>query len=216
MTKDHNGTEYPSRTAMCRAYGIQPGTFDDRVSKGWTLEQALTTPKGQSVTPRRAKGCMPVTDHKGRQYPSVAAMCRDWGILSQTYLDRRLRGWDMKQALETPCGDVDTAPKQCTDHLGTPFPDIGTMCAAHGIPRSTYYYRILHGWDLKSALTFPPSQTQTKDRSKPCKGPAGEPYPSIKAMCAAYGVRYGTFTARLKRGESLAQALGAMPATPVP
>lgn len=42
--KDHTGKQYESIKAMCDAYGVYPATFCKRMSRGYTLEEALTKP----------------------------------------------------------------------------------------------------------------------------------------------------------------------------
>ena len=42
--EDHTGKQYESTKAMCNAYGIYPATFCKRMSRGATLEEALTKP----------------------------------------------------------------------------------------------------------------------------------------------------------------------------
>lgn len=42
--KDHLGNEYRNRYEMCKAYGIRYEAYARRISAGWTLERALTTP----------------------------------------------------------------------------------------------------------------------------------------------------------------------------
>ena len=40
--RDHNGTEYPSMSEMCRAYDIGLMTYRERIKNGWEIEDALT------------------------------------------------------------------------------------------------------------------------------------------------------------------------------
>jgi hypothetical protein len=44
---DHLGNEYPSITAMCKAYNIPTQTYGMRIKQGWSVKDALTTPKGE-------------------------------------------------------------------------------------------------------------------------------------------------------------------------
>ena len=39
---DHLGQQYPSKAAMCSCWEIAPQTFTDRISKGHSVEYALT------------------------------------------------------------------------------------------------------------------------------------------------------------------------------
>jgi len=42
--RDHKGILHKSRTRMCERYGIDRKVFEYRISHGWSLEEALTTP----------------------------------------------------------------------------------------------------------------------------------------------------------------------------
>ena len=57
------------------------------------------------------------TDHKGREFPSMRAMCRAWGIGWQVFLKRRTRGWPLERALTEPKADPCCCPgKAITDY----------------------------------------------------------------------------------------------------
>ncbi len=43
-TLDHKGIEYPFVKDMCAAYGVKPETYYQRIYRGATVEEALTTP----------------------------------------------------------------------------------------------------------------------------------------------------------------------------
>lgn len=91
---DHTGKSFPSTRAMCAAWGISSGAYYQRVSHGWSREQALTTPAGGS--PDR------VYDHTGRGFRSTRAMCEAWGVCLSTYRSRIDFGYTVEQALTTP------------------------------------------------------------------------------------------------------------------
>lgn len=42
---DHEGNGYTSQSAMCKAFDISLTAYRKRRQRGWSLEQALTTPK---------------------------------------------------------------------------------------------------------------------------------------------------------------------------
>lgn len=44
QVKDHEGTEFPSITAMCEYYGIKRKTYCQRIKHGLSVEDALTLP----------------------------------------------------------------------------------------------------------------------------------------------------------------------------
>ena len=41
---DHLGQRFPSKSAMARAWGLTLAQLNHRLSYGWDLERALTTP----------------------------------------------------------------------------------------------------------------------------------------------------------------------------
>lgn len=45
---DHEGTRYRSESLMCKKYGIERKTFHWRITNGWSLKAALTTPPSSS------------------------------------------------------------------------------------------------------------------------------------------------------------------------
>lgn len=89
---DHLGREYPSQKAMLKAWGVTHAVFKHRLSKGRTLEEALSP---------GSLHMKPCEDHKGNRFPCLAAMLDYWFWGPATYHHRagKSRG-DMKQVLE--------------------------------------------------------------------------------------------------------------------
>lgn len=46
---DHNGKQFAGITQMCEFYGVSRSAYNHRISRGWSLEEALTTPVGVKV-----------------------------------------------------------------------------------------------------------------------------------------------------------------------
>ena len=44
------------------------------------------------------------TDHLGNTFPSLAAMCKAYGLSTPAYISRRKRGWSLENILTTPLG----------------------------------------------------------------------------------------------------------------
>lgn len=103
---DHEGTEYPSVRAMCERWHVNVGTYCMRVSRGWSLAEALCEP-ARNRNPGRPVRCV---DHMGDEWPSAKAMCEAWGVPVRTYLMRRSFGWDLERALTTSVQHVTTVP----------------------------------------------------------------------------------------------------------
>ena len=79
---------------MCHEYGISFHNYSNRRRKGWSVEEALTTP----IEKRQKKA----TDHLGNSYKSISEMCHKYGISRHLYSNRRHRGWGIEEALTTP------------------------------------------------------------------------------------------------------------------
>lgn len=143
------------------------------------------------------KGC---TDHKGNKFVSIALMCNYYGVPTNTYHKRILRGWDKERALTN-----ESQPKLCAcqDHLGNKFSSLSEMCTYHTISHSVFYSRLQKGWSIERCLT-----TFTKNRQGNwVKTFDGKVFYSLSDMCLHYGILYETYHARIKRGWSQKRAL---------
>ncbi len=145
-------------------------------------------------------------DHEGNEFPTIGAMIGRWNITRSAYDSRRAMGWDLEKILTTPVG----AAYAATDHLGNGYPSDRDMCRAHGVPCNTFYQRLKSGMTLEQALT----------KKAPGKRLAPEPertdhhgkiYPSLRAMCGAYGTNPNTYNKRRAAGMTVEQALTAEP-----
>lgn len=142
---DHTGRQFRSVPDMCLAWGVRYETYRKRLSRGWSLETALTYVK------RRR----PTVDHTGRRFPTFRALCAAWGQPEKRAAKRLAKGWQLKRALTAP-PKKPWDPVPCTDHTGRQFPSQGAMCEAWGIAQGLFCNRIhLRGWSLERALTTP-------------------------------------------------------------
>lgn len=81
---DHEGRTFASKKAMCEVWGIKVGTFEQRMSRGWSLEEALV---GKTNKPRvlksagekpkaaEVKGVTPDADAKACSASAAARGC---------------------------------------------------------------------------------------------------------------------------------------------
>ena len=204
IVKDHTGAEFPSLTAMCRAWGVSRNTFSGRRARGMTLEEALTSPPKVS---HHGRACR---DHLGNEFASVKAMCHAWGVSRKAYDHRVSRGASTQEALT---GQVrrrlPATCKPCRDHLGREFPSKVAMCRHWGVEWGTFRHRMRAGWGLERALTGSPSKGAPL--SRPCRDHLGREFPSIAAMCRAWDVSYPTYSYRMASGWDLERALTTRP-----
>lgn len=140
-----------------------------------------------------ARNAAPCTDHTGREFPSVAAMCRAWGIPAVRYYNRRRRNWSLERALSVPAG---ARHGGCHDHLGSWFPSQRAMCDHWGVDPEVFGTRRWRNWPLERALTTP-----YHEPFRPAVDPeTGMEYRSAADMARACGVTPLAMQVRLRKG----------------
>lgn len=154
---DHLGNTYSSMTEMCNAYNIQLDTFMKRISRGSSLEQALTKPVHprtvyESMKKSKLKQKRCIIDPDGNTFNSITEMCSYWGIGVSTYRQRIKNNVPMKVALTAP---TTSHPNGYIDHMGNHFESMDDMCAYWSVNPITYKCRINSGLSVKDALTKP-------------------------------------------------------------
>lgn len=200
---DHKGIKYPNYAAMGRAYGINPSTLRSRLSKGWNIEDALTTAPDSSVQHTKKFACQ---DYEGNEYPSFSAMCKAYGKATRTVKDRLKKGADLKEALTAQY----SAPiESCTDHLGNTFVSFTDMCKAYSKSPSTVKDRLKRGIELEKALTmeYIVADTGYERNQKTCADHLGNTFDDVNEMCRHYGISVNAYKARLRRGMDIETAL---------
>lgn len=185
--QDHTGKEFPSIRAMCRAWGVSSQTYATRLRRGYSIEQALAP-------------IPPAIDHLGNKFPSLTAMCVKWGIPREVYYCRRYEGWSVEKSLTTPMGGKGKC--SITDpETGYTYTSIAEAAAAAGITRAAMWRRVHRG--LFPDLVFYGgnlSQTPSRDHT-------GKEFPSIRAMCRAWGISHSRYVYRINHGWSIEKAL---------
>ena len=101
---DHKGYSYRSVAQMARSYGISSITLHERLKRGWSIEESLTTPVDTSNY-RKSKKIMNirVQDHLGNWYNSYYELAKAYGLSFSTLYGRVAKlGWSIEKALLTP------------------------------------------------------------------------------------------------------------------
>lgn len=194
--KDHMENEFDSVIDMCKYWGKEYNTYRSRISMGWSVEQALTTPLLSNKVVCR--------DHLNNEYKSLLDMCKTYGISTNTYRYRKEQGWSLEKILTTPISDH---TKYCKDHLGKEYKSVVAMCKAYNITPSVYKNRLKLGWSLEKTLTTPIKNVENIRDKNGVKDHLNNCYPNIGEMCKAYNRSVQTFYHRLRRGMSLKEAL---------
>ena len=222
---DPYGNVFPSKQAMCEAYGVNRATYDSRIERGLSKEEALKTepctfyvgPDGKRYASRRElyracgmkarpekkektkkeKNCVIYIGPDKKEYTSKKEMCEANGVKYATYRRRIQKGASPDEALmKVP------QKKKWMDPEGRVFNSLSALAKAHNENLSTLKGRLTR-MDMSRALNDPKKRGPKKviDHN-------GIEHESEKAMCSYYGVPYDTYRSkRYKLGKSLKESL---------
>jgi len=132
-------------------------------------------------------------DHNGKEFFSIAEMCRYHGVSPALYSRRISKGYTKEQAL------LGKNPDRRSDHNGRRFDTVEAMCDFYNISVTTYNTRLRAGYTKEQALT--------DKNSHNCSDHNGKEFDSIKAMCDFYDVSVNTYHAKIQAGYTKEQAL---------
>ena len=201
---DHKGNVFESESALCRFYHLPLTTFKNRILRGWTLEEALTTDITKHTRKHPKKKYY---DHLGNSYESITAMCNAYNIPRQVYHARVSNmKWPIERALTTPVCENPKNSIKIQDHLGNNFKSISEMCRYYHIGQNLYHIRLNAGWSLEKILTTPPKPINDMS-AKTHIDHLGNVYESQNALCRAYNISKSMFATRIKAGWTLEDAL---------
>lgn len=179
---------------------------DRKIMKLRKLDGLTVIDNGNLVTRKVNCNGKPCVDFNGKEFVSVAAMCRYYKIEPDVFYRRREKGFSLKDCLTAgkrslrTNGDESCSDGYYTDHNGDKYETLEAMCNHWGISVNVYKKRCLSGKTLKEALESPMHGAQPVDHK-------GIRYKSMLEMCAAYVVKYATFRVRLRNGWTLEDAL---------
>ena len=146
---DHLGNSYTTQKEMCEKYGIKVFTFQNRLKRGLTLEEALT-----SEVRYARNNNHPETDHLGNVYSDIKEMCKAYGIRVDTFKARLKSGKSLEEALTRVPSKI-TTNIPCKDHLGNQYLSQTEMARAYGLTKGQFIARKRSGWSIEKILTTP-------------------------------------------------------------
>lgn len=147
---DHAGTHYPSKNAMCRAWGLTRYCYESRLDLGWSQERALTEPMTVNAKPCR--------DHAGREFPASTYMALYMGFPKYAFqgrdgdISRLIPAYAAKYWAGRACGRY--AVKTCISFPWFLVRDAGRTVVIH-------FDRLLEEWHRTDFQPLP--ETNVKD-----------------------------------------------------
>lgn len=200
---DYLGQRYNTLKDMLDYYGITKGEFKKRARLGHTLYDILTkAPYEDPELERKEKyrQRVQITDEHGKVYANMQEYCRATGYNYNTV------SWRKKYRKNSPLSpDYTRKPFKGPD--GNYYNNLKELCQANGLN----YYLIrsrIHdgGYTLEEAAD--PNFVKKVRPTVPVTDPFGNRFNSVKDMVKYYGIKYNTYTYRLRTGWTVREALG--------
>lgn len=197
MIKDTDGVVYDTFADMCAAWEVSMATYRARRLRGWTRDDALTTPPIKPGTQRYEQ------DQVADLFERLGTMtAQDLLEAVQLYISMKEQHRDMHSAEYEgrPRKKTGPAPKELVDRDGNKFSGLRDACAAYGQNFELAKHRIFDGWPLQYALDFPSGKGKFEDH-------LGNKFSSYSAMCKYYEIDKHEFAKRYDAGWTLRDAL---------
>jgi len=95
---DFMGRKFNSKKDMCIMYGIDTATFDNRISHGWSLKDALTTNVGEKRKEVDFTNTA-ILAPNGERYKSVEDLCKAYGLDAVKFKYFINEGWNLEASI---------------------------------------------------------------------------------------------------------------------
>ena len=191
------GRKFDSLAHACRVYHKTHGCVRHRLSKGYTLEEALSEPV---KVPKEFH-------YKGNVYPSFRYACISLGIPTSTAIARVRRGMSKEKALDLGSPHVTKDRKRdfVLEVYGYHFTSVNEACEYFKVNVRTYYDRRSRGLSIEEALT--PSKKEYRRFFKYYDSYNGVHYRNLADLCCQNTIDYQKVLYLLSKGEGLREAL---------
>jgi hypothetical protein len=164
------------------------------------------------ATPEPVTLTMP--DGTVRAFPSLSEACRTFNVpLARTSKRIRHYGWSAEEAIGLAHREerVEPLSLRAADGSVTTYRSLNEACREHGVPYLLAYRRLDRGWTPEEAMGMDPAPSRSSPAAKEVVVSIGKKthrWPSLDRAAKANGVTASAVKQRLRRGWSLAEALG--------
>lgn len=220
--RDADENCFASLDDMCAIYNIDKYLYLKRRYLKWSVESALSSDGGTNCYGRyisRNREDMVSFNERRREAKAHSdSFISSVDIESLDAMYTKLRREDRKEMLHRKrygdsyfqcdkfCEGTDGSyRKSCVDFNGKEFPSITEMCSFHGVGIDTFYHRKNSGRTLRECLYS--GRLTDLESYKKVIDHTGKVFSTKKEMCEYWGISYGTYCSRVKRGMPLEDAL---------
>jgi len=97
-----NGIGYKSRRQACKKYNIKEVTVRKRMERGWSLENAVTTPARFHYVPNDdlGSGTARSVTIEGKEFRTISEAAREYDLIPENVLAALQKGFTVEQALK--------------------------------------------------------------------------------------------------------------------
>lgn len=200
---DYLGQRYDTMKDMLDRYGVTKGEFKKRARLGHTLYDILTKMPYEDpevIRKEKYRQRVQITDEHGNVYANMQEYCKATGYNYNTV------SWRKKYRSDKPLSP-DYTRKSLKGPDSNYYNNLKELCQANGLSYCAIYSRIHEaGYTLEEATD--PNFTRKANPTIPVTDPFGNQFNSVKDMTNHYGIKYHTYTFRLRAGWTRREALG--------
>jgi len=189
MIKDHEGHEFESITDKCKVYNISRTTYRNRIKKGMSEKEALTTPvkrKQQSI------------NYNGVHYNKLSTFLKAYNLSMSDYYNAKNLGWSLDELVHK------SKSFDCVDPYGNTFNNMQSLLKHYNISKKQYYYWLDKGKTLKEIIDLQYSKHHICD-------PFNNEFDSVDLMYKCYNLPKHIYQSRKDRNLPISQVLGIVP-----
>lgn len=156
---DHKGDKFPSIVDMCKHWGISKNAYYRRLSRGWSLEKALSFPI------KKVRKSKSYVDFNGNVFTSASSLAKEYGV-SFRVITRLLDKGKTAEEITRFLSKRTKGEFMYEDHLGNKYPTYSKMAEAYGINTRLFATRRNRGWTIEEALTKPSKVKKNSNSQK--------------------------------------------------
>ena len=147
-----NGIGYKSRRQACKKYNIKEVTVRKRMERGWSLENAVTTPARFHYVPNDdlGSGTAKSVTVEGKKFRTISEAAREYGLIAENVQAALQKGFTIEQALK-----LEIRPTEDSFFFeGKFYKSREHLCRKFNFSSSLMHNRLNRGLTIREALNL--------------------------------------------------------------